>query len=388
MSEKTLKWIIYISGLFCIIIWFSVRIEPLFNFMLKEKILPEYWENTKWGELYYFNFISDFREKNLPPSTEKYRHTPKHPKLEDADILLFGDSFFDFTRMTTFPERLSDSINKKVFYARFPKPLEYLDQNNYSNSEPKYMIYETAERIFHERFVKPQPDKYLTDTRPPIKKAVREIRRFLFVPRTELILDQLLCRSVLTYDIHSTISTLKFRLFGYITDQTPVYSVSNDTPWLFIASEVSKDPQGYYYNHSEEEIENYCDNIEDLAIKLKERYNLEMIFMIIPNKFTVYHNIVNTPFSMYGKLIPKIYAELQKRGIPVIDVLDDYLSERDKKLLFYRTDTHWTENGLEIALDETVKTLNTLPLENKDLNADHVKDSQLKPQNAQFKSTY
>lgn len=358
MSEKTLKWIIYILGIFSFVIWLSVRIEPLFNFMLKEKVLPEYWENTKWGELYYFNFIKDFREENLPPYGEKYRHTKKHPPLNEADILLFGDSFFDFTRMTTFPEQLADSLHKKVYYARYPKPLEYLDQHNYINTTPKYLIYETAERIFHERFFKPQPDRYEPDTRSAVVKAIDKLRRFLFVPHTELILDQLLCRSSLTYGIHSAINTLKFKLYGYITDQTPVYSTKDKVPWLFIASEVSNTPQGYYYDHSAEEINNYCDNIEDLSKKLKERYNLEMIFMIIPNKFTIYHNKVDTPKNRYGNLIPKLYAELGRRGIPVIDVLDDYLTYRDRKLLFYGTDTHWTQDGLQIALEKTIEKIN------------------------------
>lgn len=389
MSERMLKWTIYALGIFSFTIWLSVRIEPLFNFMLKEKILPEYWENTKWGELYYFNFIKDFQEKGLPPHNVKYRHTPKHPTLDKADILLFGDSFFDFTRMTTFPEQLSDSLKQKVYYARYPKPLEYLDQQNYANTSPKFLIYETAERIFHERFFKPQPDSYKADSLPLLKSVILSVRRFLFVKNTELILDQLLCRSYLTGDIHSSISTLKFRAFGNITDQTPVYSTNYDVPWLFIASEVSKTPQGYYYNHTPEEIMNYCDNIEDLSRKLKERYNLEMIFMMIPNKFTIYHNVVDTPENQYGNLIPKLYAELERRGIPVINVLDEFLTARDQKLLFYGTDTHWTEEGLHIALSETIQKLNSLnPSGYTDLKPDKRPETLLNPQHAHHKSTY
>ena len=118
MSEKALRWIINIAGIVCLYVFLAIRILPLFNGILLEKYIPEYWENTKWGELYYFNMIRHFREKNLPKYRIKYRFTKKNPKVSNADILAFGDSFLDFSRMTTFPEQLSDSLNKKVFYAR------------------------------------------------------------------------------------------------------------------------------------------------------------------------------------------------------------------------------------------------------------------------------
>lgn len=361
MNDKTLKWVLYILGAFCFFIWISLRIEPLFNLMLKEKIVPEYWENTRWGELYYFNFIKDFQEKNLPPCTTKYRYSEKHPPLEQADIILFGDSFFDFTRMTTFPEQLSDSLNKKVHYVRYDKPMEYLDQHNYSNRTPKLMIYETAERFFYTRFANEQPDSYAHDKRNLLRKAFDATVGFLFVHNSEMVLDQLLCRSYLTNDIHSSINTMKFKWFGYITDQTPVYSnKSKDVPWLFVSTEVSKDPSGFYYRHTKEEIEKYCDHIESLSDKLKERYNLQMAFMIIPSKFTIYCNIVDSLRSSYGNLIPELYRELDERGIPVIKIYDDYLSERDNKLLYFGTDTHWTEDGLQIALKSTIRKIDSI----------------------------
>ena len=360
MSEKTLKWIIYSAGVVCLYLMLAIRIMPLFNAILKEKVIPDYWENTKWGELYYFNFIKDFQEKNLPASDVKYRFTDKHPSLQDADILTFGDSFFDFTRMTTFPEQLSDSLGKKVFYARNPRPLEFLDHQNYTNTTPKYLIYETAERFFHERFITEQKEYYEPEKRSSIGKAFHRVRKFIFMYKPELLLDQILCRSYVTYDIHSAINTLKFKWFGQITDQTPVYSTRHNIPWLFIESEVSDDERGYFYQHSAEEIDNYCDHIESLSKKLKERYNLEMIFMIIPNKFTIYYEIANTEGSEYGNLIPALYSELENRGIPVIQLYDEYLAQRENKLLYYGTDTHWTEEGLHIALNKTMEQLDTL----------------------------
>jgi hypothetical protein len=96
MKNTIAKWLVSLAGLICLYAFLSVRFESLFNIIMKEKVLPEYFENTKYGELYYYNYIKYFRERDLPRYITKYRHTSKHPKMADADILTFGDSFLIF----------------------------------------------------------------------------------------------------------------------------------------------------------------------------------------------------------------------------------------------------------------------------------------------------
>ncbi|MBN1950906.1 MAG: hypothetical protein JW801_06855 [Bacteroidales bacterium] len=366
MSEKALRWILYISGVVCLYAFISIRIPSLvmFNGIILEKFIPEYWENTKWGELYYFSHIRHFQEKGLPPSQTKYRFTDRHPELTKADVLAFGDSFFDFSRMTTYPEQLGDSLDQKVFYARMDLPLEYLKANAYQKGEKKYLIYETAERFLHYRFSYPQnSDPVLADT-SGLKKVFFSIRDFFFQEDTELKYSMLLSRSYLTTHAYSAITTLKFDLFRQITMQTPVYSLENnyykDRPWLFGASQLGLEPGGYERVHPEDTILNYCDNIEKLSKDLKEKYNLELVFMIIPSKYTIYHNIAGMEDSKYGQFIPRMYDELRKRNIPVIDFYDEMMAQRYEKLLYFGTDTHWTEAGLHIALNETLKVFRSM----------------------------
>ncbi|MBN1598306.1 MAG: hypothetical protein JW894_08425 [Bacteroidales bacterium] len=362
MSEKALRWIINIAGIVCLYAFLAIRFLPLFNVILLEKYIPEYWENTKWGELYYFNFIKHFRENNLPDYIEKYRFTEKHPDLQDADILSFGDSFFDFSRMTTFPEQLSDSLGKKVFYAREDEPLTYLEENKYTNGRKKYIIYETAERFLHDRFEFPQKSNYVEDNRSLLKRSLTAIRDFLFIDDTELLYSQLLNRSYFTTHIYSALSTIKFDVFGQITTTTPKYTLDYDTPWLFGGIQVGDTPRSFYYKHSQEEIDNYCDNIKKLSDSLKEKYNLELIFIIIPSKYTVYHTLINK--DEYNNFIPRMYLALKERNIPVIEIYNEFIANRDKQRLYYGTDTHWTEEGLHIALSKTLQIFDTI-CENK-----------------------
>ena len=373
MSEKALRWLIYIAGIVCLYTFLSIRILPMFNGLLYEKYIPEYWENTKWGELYYFNMIRHFREQNLPQYRVKYRFTTKNPEVGNADILAFGDSFLDFSRMTTFPEKLSDSLNESVFYARMDRPLQYLAEHNYSNSGKKYLIFETAERFLHDRFYEPQPSTPYLDTRTGIRKNLASFRDdFIFLENTEVLYSMLLSRSYFTTYIYSIIATFKFDLFRQITSQTPIYSLNyNGRPWLFGGLQFGDGPQGYSYRHTEAEINNYCDNIEQLASDLKEKYNLELIFMIIPSKYTIYHNIIGTDDADYGNFMPRMYAELRKRNIPVIDFYDEFMTKRFDKLLYYSTDTHWTEEGLNIALNKTIQVIDSLDNSNSHCDIDH-----------------
>ncbi len=363
MSEKALRWIINIAGVVCLYLFLAVRILPLFNGILLEKYIPEYWENTQWGELYYFNFIKTFQEKNLPECHTKYRFSNRHPKLQDADILTFGDSFFDFSRMTTFPEQLGDSLNKRVYYARMDRPLKYLADSNYQPGPKRYLIFETAERFLHFRFEQAQDTVFYQDNRAGIRKLAANVRDVIFMEDQELKYSQLLARSYFSTQAYSAISTLKFNLFGQITNQTPAYKVDGEIPWLFGALQLGHEQGGFYWEAPHEKIVNYCDNIELLSKELRERYNLELVFMIIPSKYTIYHYVVGDDGKKYGNFIPKMYAELKKRNIPVIEVYDEFMAQRKEKLLFYGTDTHWTEDGLHIALNKTLNLLHTLPVD-------------------------
>lgn len=352
MKPKTLQTKVYITGFISLCAFVAVRYPAMFNYMVREKVIPEYWENTKYGELYNFNRISQFKE-DLPPSSIKYRYTDKHPSIHEADIITFGDSFFDFTRLITFPEKLGDTLNRKVYYARYDYPLNTLSEQGYTKGLPKILLYETAERYIPARFSEPHENQYKPDTRGVLRKALSSVWHTAFVKDSEIRYSLLLSRSYLTEKLYALIATFKFNTFGYIAETTPVYSLNQNVPWLFYYEEVNDDVTSFYYSHSDEDIQRYCDNIADLRTKLKERYNLEMVFMPVPCKYTIYHKFVNN--DAYNNLLPKIYAGLDARKVPVIKLYDQFMQSQE--ILYYGTDTHWNEKGLKMAIDITLKYL-------------------------------
>lgn len=357
MQNKIAKWLVYLVGAVCMFVFLAARIKPLFNALLKEKIIPEYWENTKYGELYYYNnFIRHFQEKDLPPAIRKYRNTEKHPDINNAEILTFGDSFFDFSRMVTFPERLGDTLHKKVYYRRMlddHRPIVYLRQDHYTNTKAKVLLYETSERFLAFRFLNRHDTVPPVDHRNRIRKLAAAARDWIFLEDSEIKYTIMLQRSMLTSVIYSDIATFKFDMFDYITESTPVYTLRKDQPWLFYTDEVNGDNSSFYYQFTDEEINRICDNIADLADLLKRKYDLQFIFMPIPSKYTIYHTLVNN--DVYSGYLLKLYAGLDKKGIPVVKLYDKFRNSKD--ILYYGTDNHWNKKGLDLALEEALKVM-------------------------------
>ncbi len=62
MKEKNLRIIIYVLGAICLYAILAVRIFPLMNFALSEKMDVETHDFNKYGDLYYYNCISEFKQ--------------------------------------------------------------------------------------------------------------------------------------------------------------------------------------------------------------------------------------------------------------------------------------------------------------------------------------
>ncbi|MEN8229376.1 MAG: hypothetical protein ABFS38_14555 [Bacteroidota bacterium] len=359
MSEKLLKIIIYAAGAFSLFAFVAIRSLPVMNSVLVEKIIPEHWEFTRYGDLYYFNYISHFKE-DLPTPVRKYRYSDKHPEPSEAEILIFGDSFLDFSRQLTLPERLNDTLPEKVFYHRFlspqqSNPLCVLSDYNIRAGDPKIVIYQAVERNIAFKFDKPYTDSLCGHDPESELSSADRVAKKVFPGNDEEMYRQLLKKSVFTSALFGLSSTLKFNLFGYISGQTPVYK-TGENPWLFFNKQLDDEPGSYYYDYSMEEIERYCDNIAFLSRQLEEKMNMKLVFLPIPNKYTLYHTVVND--DPYFEFLPLLQAGLKERNVTCVELYEDFLNADE--VLYYGTDTHWNKKGVDITLENLLKTLNAL----------------------------
>lgn len=358
MKEKLLRIVIYIAGSICLYTFLAVRFFPLMNGILSEKMDQETRDFNKYGELYYFSCIKDFKVK-FKQQYKKYRLSDQNPEITSADVLTYGDSFFDCSFQKNIPEILSDTLDLKVYsyVTRDPSranPFCLLNESGYKNSAgPKVLIYESVERNIPERFDEPFSNSCFSNLVP--KKSVKdEIMGFIFKKNSENLYDVMLKQSYLTSKVYAAISTFKFRAFGYISPLTAKYT-TNPEPWLFHEKEYGHELGGFYYKYSDEEIMTYAENILVLKNNLKSQYNLDMVFMPIPTKYTIYHKLINN--HQYNNFLPRLYEELDRRGIKYVDLYNEYVKSPD--ILYHGTDTHWNEKGVKIALDKVLKTVQT-----------------------------
>jgi hypothetical protein len=368
MRTIILKTIIYLTGFLCLYGMIAIRYQPLYNLVLKEKTIPDYWDDNKYGELYYFNNISYFRE-DIPPVLPKFQFSPMHASLEDAEILTFGDSFMDFSRHEQLSSRLHDSLDLPVFYEYNHNPVRFLKENNYQNTRPKYLVYTRTERwIMIDFLQKPvtdyihiDPEAQIGDGNPSaisvLNSYLTRLKNLLFVDRTDELLKAMLQRSYLTSKLNTYISTARFDLFGYVSSYTPKYSLEHETPWLFFIDQLNDDITSFYYPHTDEEIRTVADNIKKMSDFLWDEYRLKLIFMPVPAKYTIYHFIVD-PDAEYNNFLPRLYNNLSERNVRYVDLYTPYKKSDD--FVFYGTDDHWTERGVSIAANEVLEKINDL----------------------------
>jgi hypothetical protein len=345
---KIIKWVIYPLGMICLFVFISVRSLPLYNTMFIEKLVPGYWDKTRYGECYYFNHITDFREEGIPVAVTKFQYSPQQTPLEEAQVLIFGDSFLDISRGIQFPTLLCEKASlKKVHYVYQELPLTYLSRNRYAKGSRKILLLGLVERYIPYKFNSPHTSDYKLDSRSKARKIVGNIKDNIFYQRSEELYDALLKRSYATSWIYSRIATLKFDLFGYISKLTPKYLADREHPWLFYYDQVNDDNTSFYYHHTDSEMLNICRNIRDLADQLDDQYNIELVFLPIPAQYTLYHSVINN--DPYNNFLPRLYHGLDEAGVPYVEIYDKFKESDD--ILYYGTDGHWNLKGLNLATE-------------------------------------
>jgi hypothetical protein len=368
MREKALKTLIYASGIICLYAMLATRFLPLWNLVVKEKSVPEYWDKNTWGELYYYNNIRYFREE-IPPVMPKYQFTERHPDVSEAKLLTFGDSFLDFSRNKQISERLADTLNLPVFHNYSLDPLGYFADNQYANEQPKIMLYIRTERWIPLSFAGNRREIQLEasdhddtandedDEAGLPRRLAKSTIDFLFNDRTDELLKTMVQRSYLLSDISSVVATLKFDLFGYVSSFTPKYTLMENRPWLFLIDQLNDQPTSFYYKHSEEEMNNIADNIKLFSDNLWEHYRIKLLFMPVPAKYTLYHNLVE-PDAVYNNFLPNLYEKLDERGVSYINLYEPF--KESDQYVFFGTDEHWTEAGVTIATQHALDHINEL----------------------------
>lgn len=128
---------------------------------------------------------------------------------------------------------------------------------------------------------------------------------------------------------------------------------SEEPPMIFLDGDINFDK----YAAEDKQVNTIADRVASIRDLLKNKYNVELIFVIIPNKYSIYNDFIEGSFRADNFLL-KLSEKLEKLSVRNIDLYSKYVkyrNEDDSELLYYSDDTHYTKRGKFILVDEIVK---------------------------------
>ena len=354
---------------FLIVVCFSIFIlffgkykSPGRRLLHKEEILDKGYSP---GELFYMCKVDYFKDK-IP-----YKKRIEKDSIENALVLTYGDSYF-YSPFGNgiFADLLEDSLNTPVYNIRpdgmqvpYNNPYTYLKNTGYKRGERKFLIFETVDRTAANR-----AKKYIeacNDTLPVqkknLKQRIKQFRNSIFYNQvcntlfSGNDLEYFFSENKFVFPIANFFSNLKFKLTREI-DSRLEYSLNPKMLFYFENVTSSKT------QHNENEIQEMVDNISFLSRKLNDDFNVMLIYLVIPNSYTIYHDYIDSMFQ-YDNFIPRLQNRLSTQNIEYIDLYSAFLRHRKNENsvpLFPISDTHLSMYGKTILTNLAAKKVEQL----------------------------
>ncbi len=162
-----------------------------------------------------------------------------------------------------------------------------------------------------------------------------------------------------------------YKIFKFSLGDSPSQDVTRGKDgWLFLGS-IKKgysryeNPMGDARNVDvflEKDLDKFALRMKSVDEWLKKR-GIEYIFIIAPNKHTVYFEKLPKYINKSGALssTDQLVAYLQEHtNITIIDLRDDLIKNKKKHQLYYKTDTHWNHYAANLAQYKIISKIETL----------------------------
>jgi len=337
-KDKITRYIIYLSGVVCLLLFIIVRTNlsrSMYYILMDNEYIES--KNMNYGDLYYMNFLDNYKTglKDVYVHKESNKYTNN---ADSADIIVFGDSFVNIDLIYA----IADTLDRKIIYFRNYYPFQELRDKIHDKTRKRIIIYEIVERNILNYLSTEQNSNDFNE----YHIAISTLYQRLFSKDAEQGYSFILQNSKLSGPMYKRIANYKFDYFGQISSLTPTYI--REPKWLFYYQEINNENTSFYYNYSDDEIRDVVNNIEKLKNGLKEIYNADFVFVPVPNKYTMYHNLLNN--DNYNNLLPVIAHNLSLKNIFNIDLYNEF--KRADTILYHGTDTHWNKFGVQIAINK------------------------------------
>lgn len=265
--------------------------------------------------------------------------------LEEADILTLGDSFFNSTLASDiFANELAGKGGLKVhnlqsstFFEPESYPLSYLESISYQGSKRRILILETVERS-----VLARGDTYNAAG----ASSSNKINALAFKVLKNSDVEYFFKNNVIVHPLGKWLKNFRFNHLNIVDRSIGSYSERPDM--LF----YQRDIEFGALNKTDSMLDSTADSIARLSNTLKQRYDIDLIYVVIPNKYTIYHGFVRNGYN-YDGFLPRLYGKLTARGVKNIDAYALYsrYNKSGMPLLYFASDTHFTAYGKSLLVD-------------------------------------
>jgi hypothetical protein len=285
--------------------------------------------------------------------------------LDTVSVFVIGDSFIESSRgHQPFPRQLSQALHVPIHSVQagestmYFNPLYLFRKCGVTRKGRRIVLLERVERYIIDDFAYPLDED--ADLKAPAEPVADQaswdvIQRRWFTD-AEKNYQIFLTGSFITSPAVELWNTAMFSALGRISEKTPVYSLT--PPFLFYEEEVAHNRTcGFYYPHSDSLIDDIADVLATLNERLKVEYDADLIFMPIPNAYTLYHKFINA--DPYDQFIPRLDSALNKRGVATADLYTPFTTTNE--ILYFPTDSHWNARGVSIALRVVLDRIRQLP---------------------------
>lgn len=133
--------------------------------------------------------------------------------------------------------------------------------------------------------------------------------------------------------------------------------------WLFLKEELLHLSNTAYYGESLNS--DPVPAIVDFNKQLQEN-NIDLLLVLIPPKALIYSDMLPGDFtqemvSNLGNPYRNLYAKLNEEGVKILDLEETYRNTRTKAQVYCKTDSHFSGQGLEVAVNKIVAEITSKP---------------------------
>jgi hypothetical protein len=291
------------------------------------------------GDLYRLCEVDRFRE-----TIRSVASAPTAP-LEQAEIVTLGDSFFNSSlESDLFANELAreggyavHNLTSADFFEPQSYPLAYLQASGYRPDRRRILILESVERTSLER-----TGTYLAAA----GASSNRLNALAFRVLKNNDVEYFFKNNEVTHPVFKWLKNARFEWFGVIDRAIGAYTLHPDMLFYQRDMQFAAEPK------PDAVLDAAADRVARLAETLRRQYDLDLLYVVIPDKYSVYRDYLPHE-SRYDLYVPRLVARLLSRGVHAVDLYAAFMEKRrsSNEQLYFVTDTHYTAAGKAILVD-------------------------------------